>query len=105
MIKKLKQGYSLGFGVDGPIGPIYQVKPGITYMAKKCNVPIIPVASAFKNKFILEKAWDKYEVPKLFTKACCVIGEPITIEGDLDKANLELNDTLNKLQLQAEEEC
>ena len=29
MMKALKKGYSLGFAVDGPLGPIFQIKPGI----------------------------------------------------------------------------
>ncbi|MFX5622524.1 DUF374 domain-containing protein, partial [Acinetobacter baumannii] len=53
MIRKLKKGYSLGFGIDGPIGPIYKVKPGMTHMAQKLGIPIVPVGSAFSQKWVV----------------------------------------------------
>ncbi len=86
MMRKLKEKYSLGFGVDGPIGPIYKVKPGMTHMAQKFKIPIIPVGSAFSRKWIIEKAWDKYEVPKPFAKAAFYLGEPLMIDETLDLA-------------------
>lgn len=105
MIKKLKQNYSLGFGIDGPIGPIYKVKPGMTYMAQKCGIPIIPVACEFSSKWIFEKAWDKYEFPKPFSKAVYCIDEPFIVEkdADLEKANLELEKKLINLHNMAKE--
>lgn len=103
MVKLLKNGYTLGFGIDGPTGPIYKVKPGMTYMAQKTGVPIIPLASYCPKKWVFEKAWDKYEIPKPFSKVLYYIGEPIYINKgeDLDKANLELENSLNDLQHKA----
>ena len=103
MIKRLRQGYSVGFGIDGPIGPIYKVKPGMTYMAQKCQIPIVPIACEFSKKWVIEKAWDKYEFPKPFSKAVYCIGEPFLIKSnaDLDKSNLELEKRLNDLHEKA----
>lgn len=100
MIKRLKSGYTLGFGIDGPVGPIYKVKPGMTYMAQKCGIPIIPLASAYSKKWVLHKAWDKYEIPKPFAKAVYYIGDPIYItkEDNLDKANQDLERELDRIQ-------
>lgn len=105
MLQKLKAGYSVGFGVDGPIGPIYQVKPGITYMAQKSNVPIVPLGSAFANKWIFEKAWDRYQIPKPFTHAGYYIGEPFVVEKgmNLEKANIKLEALLHKVEEKAAE--
>lgn len=82
MLRKLKAGYSLGFGVDGPKGPIYQIKPGILYMSQKTGVKIMPVGGAISKKKIFEKAWDKFQFPKPFSKAVCYFGEPIEIPKD-----------------------
>lgn len=87
--RKVKEGYSLGFGVDGPIGPRYSVKPGMSYLAQKYQIPIVPIGSAFVRPWVLEKAWDHYEIPKPFSKAVFYIGKPIYIAKDanLDESN------------------
>ena len=105
MLKKLRQGFSVGFGVDGPIGPIYKVKPGITYMAQKCQVPIVPLGSAFARKWVLQKAWDKYQIPQPFTKASYYIGEPfvVTDDMDLDQANATLEQLLHHAEQKAQQ--
>lgn len=105
MLQKLKQGCSVGFGVDGPIGPIYQVKPGITYMAQKSKVAIIPLGSAFAKKWTLHKAWDKYEIPQPFSKASYYIGEPFLVTDDMDltEANTTLEQLLQNAEAKAQE--
>ena len=100
MLRKLKAGYSLGFGIDGPIGPIYKVKPGMTHMAQKLGIPIIPVGSAFSRSWVFEKAWDKYEIPKPFAKAVFYLGKPFIIKKEADLAMS--NDRLEALIIQAE---
>jgi lysophospholipid acyltransferase (LPLAT)-like uncharacterized protein len=100
MIRKLKAGYSLGFGIDGPIGPIYKVKPGMTHMAQKFRIPIIPVGSAFSRRWVAEKAWDRYEIPKPFSKAVFYLGKPFYIEKEADLATS--NDMLEGLITEAE---
>lgn len=103
MIRKLKAGYSLGFGVDGPIGPIYKVKPGMTHMAQKFSIPIIPVGSAFSKQWILEKAWDRYTIPKPFSKALLYLGEPFYIKADedLEHSNRVLEQKIEQAQTEA----
>ncbi len=41
LIRLMKQGYSIGTPVDGPKGPIYEVKPGMIYLAQKGRKYII----------------------------------------------------------------
>ena len=107
MMRKLKSGYSIGYGIDGPIGPIYKVKPGMTHMAQKYGIDIIPVGSAFTRKWIFNKAWDKYEVPKPFSKAILYLGKPFHVSAgmELDAANLELEHKINEVEQQAEISC
>lgn len=85
MMKKLKEGYSLGFAVDGPQGPPFVIKPGILYMAMKTGKKIVPVGGAFKKKYVFEKAWDKFHFPWPFTKGAVVVGNPIDIPKDADQ--------------------
>lgn len=105
MIKKLKQGYSLGFAVDGPKGPAFQIKPGIVYMAMKTGKEIVPVGGAFKKRYVFEKAWDKFHFPYPFTKGVVVIGEPIKVEKDADQEEYVeyINKKINEANERAEE--
>lgn len=103
MMRAVKEGYTIGYGIDGPIGPIYQVKPGMTHMAKKLGVAIIPIGSAFSRKWIVKKAWDHYEIPKPFAKAILYIGKPMIIdqEADLEQCNQLLATRIHEAETKA----
>ncbi len=59
LIKKLREGKSLGITPDGPRGPIHKVKPGIIYLAQKSNALIIPIGVAFSKKKVFS-SWDRF---------------------------------------------
>lgn len=104
LIKLVKDGYSAGTPLDGPKGPIYQVKPGMLYLAQKSGKGIVPVGVAFSKKWVFEKAWDKFQMPKPFSKMLCIIGDPIFIPEDADKEEYLdiLRDELLELDKKAE---
>lgn len=97
---KVLQGVSVGFGVDGPIGPIHVIKPGVIFVARKCNVPIIPIGIGFERAWTFEKAWDKFQVPKPFSRAGLVLGEPfvVTKDMDMDQALVELTNIMQQTE-------
>ncbi|WP_448819896.1 lysophospholipid acyltransferase family protein [Cetobacterium sp.] len=104
LIKLVKDGHSAGTPLDGPKGPIYEVKPGMLYLAQKSEKALVPVGVAFSDKWIFEKTWDKFQMPKPFSKMVCLIGDPITIPKD---ANLEdysnsVKDALFQIDKEAE---
>ncbi|MGL4897340.1 MAG: lysophospholipid acyltransferase family protein, partial [Cetobacterium sp.] len=53
---------------------------------QKSGKALVPVGVAFSNKWTFEKAWDKFQMPKPFSKMVCLIGDPILIPSD---ANLD----------------
>lgn len=67
-IKKVKEGYNLSFAVDGPRGPIFKVKEGLSAVSKKTGKPILPVRAHMSNPYIFEKAWNKSKFPKPFCR-------------------------------------
>jgi lysophospholipid acyltransferase (LPLAT)-like uncharacterized protein len=67
-IKKVKEGYNLSFAVDGPRGPIFQVKEGLSAVARKTQRPILPVRAHLSNAYIFEKSWNKSKFPKPFCR-------------------------------------
>ena len=78
----------MAFTVDGPRGPRYEVKSGPVFLAKKSGNPILPYVIEPKT-FWTTKSWDKMQIPKPFTRAITIIGEPIYVEPDADEAAIE----------------
>ena len=76
MIEQLKNG-RIGVVIpDGPNGPRHQIKNGIIYMAYLAGVPIVPFTFSAKPAFVFN-SWDRFMVPKLFSKVAVNVGEPI----------------------------
>ena len=81
-------GDDLGVTVDGPRGPRLLVKPGTLIIAGRSGLPIVPFAVA-SNKACLLSSWDRFMVPRPFSKAAIAFGEPLTVPGDAPVERLE----------------
>ena len=107
MVDGLRGGKDIALAVDGPRGPICEVKQGVTYLAGKLDKPIIPVATSAKRRWILEKIWDKYMLPVPFTKGVVVYGRPVIVQGtseeELEAKRRELQAALNDVTKEADE--
>lgn len=109
MIFLMREDYSLVITPDGPRGPICKMKAGAVITAKRSNVPFFLVGIGIKNKIIL-KSWDRFEVPKPFSKVVAIYSDPIFIDENLsyEETNhkiLECEELLNKLQKDALKSC
>ncbi len=106
LVENLRSGKTIALAVDGPRGPLYEVKPGITYLAGKLNKLIVPVVTSANRFWILEKIWDKYLLPAPFTRALVLYGEPIAVTGTsedvLEAKRGELQTALNRLMAEAD---
>ncbi len=106
LVENLRSGKTIALAVDGPRGPLYEVKPGITYLAGKLNKVIVPVVTSANRFWILEKIWDKYLLPAPFTRALVLYGEPIAVTGTsedvLEAKRGELQTALNRLMAEAD---
>ena len=90
-------GYHPMLTPDGPRGPIYQVQPGILFLAKKTGLPIIPVGTALSCK-IKVGSWDKMRVPLPFGSTALTYGKAVyvTEESDMDAVARELKAELDQ---------
>lgn len=70
---------------DGPRGPIYKFKPGAVVAAQRKQIPLYLCSMNIKNKKTLEKSWDKFEIPLLFSKIEVKFSEPIFIPQNTDR--------------------
>lgn len=65
MMRKVQEGdVCFCLTPDGPQGPIYEVHHGIIKMASQSGLPIVPVCIEYENCWRLNKAWDRYAIPK-----------------------------------------
>jgi len=100
-VKELsKSGYSIGHIVDGPKGPFGEVKPGLIAIARTSGMPILPVIITAEKKWIFN-SWDKFIIPKPFSKIIIKYEEEIYIpqnssQDRLNKFRTEIQNSLFK---------
>jgi hypothetical protein len=89
MINKAKEDKaSFAITPDGPRGPRFIVQPGVIFLAQKTGYPIVPVSLGLTKYWELP-SWDKFRIPKPFSKAVMIYGEPIIIPPKLEKSEVE----------------
>lgn len=65
--------------VDGPQGPVFKVKPGVIRMAHEADAVIVPFYVASDNAWYF-RSWDKFMLPKPFSKVILRYGDMIRFE-------------------------
>lgn len=106
MQKVLANGNSLAVTPDGPRGPINKMKIGGLIASVRTQKPIVLCGTAYSKKIVLN-SWDKFEIPKPFSKVILVFSDKKYVKqgllnSDYDKINSELEDELNVLQREAQ---
>lgn len=76
--KVLKEGKSLGFPVDGPIGPRREAKLGVFQISRLSGAPVLPLV-VYPEKYWAANSWDRFRVPLPFTKLIVRFGEPFVV--------------------------
>ena len=101
------EGYDCGIAVDGPPEEaIFKAKPGVFYLAARTGYPILPIGIHYDRARVMNFRWDKYLVPKLFSRAVMVMGDPIYVKENLSDMNIkdmahDLEDKLHSLTEEA----
>ncbi len=86
LIGHLKEGKRCAITPDGPRGPRREIKPGVLNVARMTGCPVVPFAFAAEKAWRL-RSWDRFIIPKPFSRAIFVYGEPIRVprHGKLDQ--------------------
>lgn len=77
---RLSKNYQLGITPDGPKGPSKSINPGIFYIALLARVPIIPLVAEVEREWLIN-SWDKFRIPKPFSRIRVIYGEPIPVRS------------------------
>jgi lysophospholipid acyltransferase (LPLAT)-like uncharacterized protein len=106
MQKELEAGYAISFTIDGPKGPAFVAKPGPVLLAKNTRLPIVCFHVGLENPWILQRTWDRFMVPRPFSRALVRIGKLIYVPTDarvLDRYHAEMQATLDRVKAFAEQ--
>lgn len=79
MKNEVATGVAGALAVDGPRGPYHKSKPGIIFLAKKLEYPIVPITFASDRFWTLKQTWDQVVIPKPLSKCLVAIGPPIPV--------------------------
>lgn len=99
-IEQLKKGVTIGITPEGTTNDkdeLLRFKPGAVVMAKRANVPIVPVAISGNPKRV--KGTGKIT---LWGRPTITFGEPMTIKGDVEKETARLRDTIYNMRKEQE---
>jgi len=88
MVALTEDGQDVGLTVDGPVGPRYEVKPGIIKAARSTGSPIVPVATGSNHHWTF-RSWDAFEFPMPFSRVGVWFGPPILVSADADEEVME----------------
>lgn len=91
---------------DGPRGPRRHLAQGAVYLASKLCMPIVAIGVGYDRPW-RAPTWDRFAIPRPFSRARVVVSPPIHIGRNLDRAGVELSrqrleTLLNRLTEQAQ---
>lgn len=106
MLELARNEKSLAITVDGPKGPIKKMKAGAVVIAQRSETPLFLLGVGY-NKFFELRSWDRFQIPKPFTKVNLLFSNQIDVNKTLTREEItnkikELEILLNELDLAAE---
>jgi len=88
MIVNLKDSKLASHIVDGPRGPAGKVKAGVIRLAHASNAVIVPFSVSAEKTWSFN-SWDKFFLPKPFSKVTLRFGEMIKFDRAKDREGFE----------------
>ncbi|MEI8037649.1 MAG: lysophospholipid acyltransferase family protein [Verrucomicrobiota bacterium] len=88
LMRALREGSDVCLTPDGPRGPRYQLQAGVIKLAQASGAAIVPVDVHFGSAWRL-KTWDRFVIPKPFSRVVVTFGTAIALPRDLDEAAFE----------------
>jgi lysophospholipid acyltransferase (LPLAT)-like uncharacterized protein len=88
LVEALAAGSNVLFTPDGPRGPVYEVSPGVIFLAQKSGAPIVPLHMEYSSCWRL-KSWDRFCVPRPFSQLRFILGAPFRVEQTTEPEQFE----------------
>ena len=84
-----RRGLAIVSTADGPLGPHAQFKPGVVLMARVNGAVMLPLSCAAERAWTLRR-WDRFMIPKPFSRVVVAIGEPVAPAAGLREADIDV---------------
>ena len=102
----IETGRTAIFTADGPRGPIYQTKMGPIKLAQMTGAPIGAFHLQPEHAWVFSSAWDRFLVPKPFTRICVSWGPWTHVPAglapeDFESKRQELNAAIEYARLRS----
>jgi lysophospholipid acyltransferase (LPLAT)-like uncharacterized protein len=81
---------------DGPRGPVYELSPGVIFLAQRTGAPVLPIHVEFSRCWRM-RSWDRFILPMPFSTARVTFAEPHLVRSTATKEEFEAE----RLRLQA----
>lgn len=96
---RLSKEMQLGITPDGPKGPSKSIQPGVLYIALLAGIPIIPMQAEIEREWIFN-SWDRFRVPKPFSRIRIKYGSPhwVRSKEDFEPVLLSLKEEMDSLE-------
>jgi hypothetical protein len=78
---------NLAITPDGPRGPRQIMQNGAVYLASRTGLAIVPMGLAFDRPW-RAASWDRFILPRPFSRTACVFAAPIAVPRDADAEGL-----------------
>ncbi len=85
---RVAQTTNIAITPDGPRGPRRKLAQGPVYLASTSGIPIIPLGLAYDRPWRMP-TWDRFAVPRPYSRCRAVVGPKLWIPPDLDRAGVE----------------
>ncbi|MBN8544202.1 MAG: lysophospholipid acyltransferase family protein [Alphaproteobacteria bacterium] len=103
VITAVAGGTNIAITPDGPKGPAFIAQHGAAYIAQKTGLPLVPISFGASRAKIFD-SWDKFLLPKPFSKVVFVVGEPLIIapEDNVEERSEYLQNRINHVMQEAD---
>ena len=100
LIEHVRGGLPAYLAVDGPRGPRGFVNRGIAKLAMATNAAVIVAAPIPRWRWILTGTWDRFQIPKFFSRIDVHFWEPLVAEDgeSLEDFRLRIEDAMRMLE-------
>jgi len=73
---------------DGPRGPRRVLAQGPIYLSSKLGLPLVAMGFGYDRPWRM-RSWDRFAIPRPYTRARAVVSPPMVIPPDLDRDGVE----------------
>lgn len=107
IVRALREGRAVAVTPDGPRGPRERVKPGALLAAAMTGAPVVPASAGAEWAWRFD-SWDRFLVPKPFSRVRLVFGEPLHVPSaaspeELAKLSAEVEQRLARISAVADQ--